>query len=82
MKNILLTLPLFLFSCSFEKPKIEVGDVILKCVVDSVWIEGPKSTLDFDVSFHYRTDCNTFLTTREGQYYHIGDTITYVKKKK
>jgi hypothetical protein len=82
MKNILLTLPLLLFGCSFEKPKIEEGDFVLKCVVDSVWIERPKSTLDFGISFHYRTDCNTFLTTREGQYYHIGDTITYVKKKK
>ena len=65
-----------------EKPKIEKGDIVSICIIDSVWFEPSKSTLDFDGKFNYITSCGNKLTTRGKQYYQKGDTITFVKKVK
>lgn len=81
IKNLLFS-TMFLVACNFEQPKIEPGDVVTKCIIDSVWIVPPKSTLDFDLRYYYLTDCGNTLTTYNRQVYKIGDTITYVKKLK
>jgi len=81
MKKLILLLPFFLLtSCNEEKPKIEEGDLVSYCVVDSVWIEKPISTLDVEPKFKYRTTCGNILTSRMRQFYSKGDTITFVKK--
>lgn len=83
MKKILLILSCSLIlSCETEKPKIEKGDIVSICIIDSVWFEPSKSTLDFEGKFNYITSCGNKLTTRGKQYYQKGDTITFVKKVK
>ena len=80
--KILSILTISLVACDFKKPKIEANNKVTKCVVDSFWVESPKSVLDFEDIYHYRTSCGNFLTTRHRQVFNIGDTITYVKKSK
>lgn len=83
MKKLILLLSVItLISCSEEKPKIEEGDLVSICVIDSVWIERPVSTIDFEPKFNYRTTCGNVLTSRIRQTYSKGDTITFVKKNK
>jgi len=81
MKNFIFLFSLILFSCS-EKPKIEEGDVVMKCVVNKIVISPPHSTIEPDMKFTYHTDCGTRVITNNKGTYNIGDTITYVYKKK
>lgn len=81
MKKLILLLPFFLLtSCKEEKPKIEKGDLVSICVIDSVWIQRPISTLEIEPKFNYRTTCGNIITSRTRQVYSKGDTITFVKK--
>lgn len=62
-------------------PKIEPGDKVVKCVIDSMSMEGPHSTIEVNNQYHYYTNCGEKITANRNDVYHIGDTITYVYKK-
>jgi len=77
----LIFLSLFLTSCQ-EFGKIEPGDIVKKCVIDTMFITDSPSTIEPGNRYHYRTDCGQTFVTRRNNVYHIGDTITYVYKKR
>lgn len=81
-KTFLILTSLFLLSCETKETKIEKGDIVSTCIVDSVWYEQPPSTIEFEGTFYYRTTCGNVLTTKTRQSYLKGDTITFVKKVK
>ena len=81
-KTFLILSCLFLLSCETKEMKIEKGDIVSICIVDSVWLKPSVSTLDFEGKFYYKTSCGNTLVTRGKQYYQKGDTITFVKKVK
>lgn len=81
MKKIFYLLCFVLISCT-DKNKIEPGDIVKKCVIDSSSVSPPRSTINPDPVFTYYTNCGEILTTNRSGTYHIGDTITYVYKKK
>jgi hypothetical protein len=79
MNKLIFFVFLTLLSCD-KTPTIEVGDYIEKCVITSVKVRKPLSTIDFGVRYVYFTDCGTrHVTSRPA--YKIGDTLTYVYKK-
>jgi len=61
--------------------KIEPGDRIEKCVIDSFEVKQPVSVAEFEQSYIYYTNCGTRIISRSSGAYKIGDTITYVYKK-
>ena len=63
------------------EPKINPGDTVTKCVIDSMSMEGPHSTIEVNNRYHYYTECGQRVTTNRNDIYCIGDTITYVYKK-
>lgn len=81
MRNLIFALPIVLFSCESEN-KIEPGDIIIKCVIDSLQETPSISTIEPNPLFIYYTDCGEKITTRNFGIYNIGDTITYIYKKK
>lgn len=81
-KTFLILTSLILLSCETKEKKIEKGDIVSTCVVDSVWYSPPPSTIEFEGTFYYRTTCGNVLTTKTKQSYLKGDTITFVKKVK
>jgi hypothetical protein len=81
MKKILLGLPFFLISCQGGYT-IEPGDIVVKCVIDSLDVKPYVSTIEPYPIYTYYTDCGEKIVTRNNQVYHIGDTVTYVYKKK
>lgn len=76
-----LLIPIFV-SC--ENPfKIEHGDTIKYCVIDTMFITESPSTIEPGRIYHYGTNCDKItITTRRNDVYEIGDTITYVYKKR
>lgn len=83
MKKIFILLTVsFLLSCNKKEMKIEKGDVVSTCVVDSVWVKQPISTLEFEYRYCYSTTCGNKGYTKGRQVYCIGDTILFVKKFK
>jgi len=82
MKKLLL-LPTFLFfmGCG-ERPKIEKDDLICKCIIESVNSRQSASTIEPEPRYIYNTNCGTTLYSHREDVYHIGDTVTYVYKKK
>ena len=82
MKNFfLLPIILFIVSCG-ETPKIEEGDLVCECIIKSVQIKESMSTIEPEPIYLYQTNCNTVLNTKNSDIYHVGDTITYVYKKR
>jgi len=69
-------------SVSRQHPKIEDGDIIKKCVIDTFYITQSPSTIEYGNRYHYITDCDEFVITKRNDVYKIGDTITYVYKKR
>jgi hypothetical protein len=78
---VLIGLAALLIEGCNSKPKIEPGDKVVKCVIDSMSMEGPHSTIEVNNQYHYYTNCGERVTTNRDDVYHIGDTITYVYKK-
>jgi hypothetical protein len=76
-----LFLLLFLTSCQ-KFPIIEEGDIVKKCVIDSMFITDSPSTIEPGNRYHYRTDCGEVFMTKRNDIYKIGDTLTYVYKKR
>ena len=69
-------------SVSRQHPKIEDGDIIKKCVIDTFYITQSPSTIEYGNRYNYITDCDEFVITKRNDVYKIGDTITYVYKKR
>ena len=76
-----LLIPIFV-SC--ENPfKIEPSDTIKYCVIDTMFITESPSTIEPGRIYHYKTNCDKIvITTRRNDVYKIGDTITYVYKRR
>lgn len=77
----LILITLILTSCS-EFPKLEEGDTIKKCVIDTMIITESPSTIEYGNVYHYITDCGYRISTRRNTIYKVGDTITYIYKKR
>ena len=71
----------FLVTGFNPRPTIEPGDKVVKCVIDSMSMEGPRSTIESNYHYYYYTDCGERVITNRNDVYKIGDTITYVYKK-
>jgi len=82
MKKYIPILLLLLFSCSTKENKIGPNDVVKKCVIVSYTLSAPRSTLDFEPSVTFYTNCGESVTTKNKHAYRIGDTLTFVYKKK
>lgn len=76
----LLLLSLLFIGCG-DPPKIEPGDKVVKCVIDSMSMKERASVMDIEPTFYYYTKCGERIITHRYDVYHIGDTITYVYKK-
>ena len=76
-------IPLFLLfvSCSVKEKKIKPNEIVKKCVITDCVIENPRSSLEYEPSIKYFTDCGEVIVTRHGRTYQIGDTLTFVYKK-
>jgi hypothetical protein len=81
MRKLFLLFIFFMVGC-IERPKIEKGDIVIKCVITECEILEPNSTIEPGYNYKYYTNCGEVLTTKNSSIYHIGDTITYVYKKK
>jgi hypothetical protein len=83
---------LFLFFISFvliasilnksRYDEIEEGDIVTKCVIDTFYVTESSSTIEFGKRYHYSTDCDEFVITKRNDVYKIGDTITFIYKKR
>ena len=83
---------LFLFFISFvliasilnksRYDEIEEGDIVTKCVIDTFYVTESPSTIEFGKRYHYSTDCDEFVITKRYDLYDIGDTITFIYKKR
>ena len=78
---LIIGLLAFLLTGCENHNKIEPGDKVVKCVIDSTSIEGPRSTIEPYVRYCYYTKCGQRIVTNRSDIYKIGDTITYVYKK-
>jgi hypothetical protein len=54
--------------------------VFTKCVVDSISIKEPHSTIEIGVTYCYHTNCGEKILSKY-KTYTIGDTITFVYRK-
>jgi hypothetical protein len=77
--TLIVILGILISGCG-EVPKIEAGDKVEKCVIDSVYITNSRSTIEPELIYHYSTSCGYEIITKRNAY-KIGDTITYVFKK-
>ena len=80
MKFILFFVLVVLTSCQ-DFGKIEPGDIVKKCVIDTMFVTDSPSTIEPGNRYHYGTDCGQMFVTRRNDVYRIGYTITYVYKK-
>lgn len=64
-----------------NRNKIEPGDKVVKCVIDSSWVKQPVAINELTPKYYYKTECGQSFSTDRGDIYKIGDTITYVYKK-
>ena len=62
--------------------KIEDGDIVKRCVIDTFYVTESPSTIEYGKRYHYSTDCDEFVITKRNDVYKIGDTITYVYKRR
>jgi len=80
---ILVVISCFYLSLIYLTPKkIENGDIVKKCIIDSMFVTESTSTIEYGKRYHYVTDCDEFVITKRSDVYDIGDTITFVYKKK
>jgi hypothetical protein len=62
--------------------KIEKGDIVKRCIIDTMFVTESPSTIEYGKRYHYITDCDEFVITKRNDVYKIGDTITYIYKKR
>ena len=65
---------------SCNVPKVEPGDDIVTCIVDSAYIKKPESVADYKPVHVFHTNCGHNLYS-ERESYKKGDTITYIYKQ-
>jgi uncharacterized protein YcfL len=82
MKKLILFSGLFLVIGCSNNNKIEDNDIVKKCVIDSLKVRMERSTIEVGPFYIYHTDCGEVLQTRRSDIYKIGDTITYVYKRR
>ena len=82
MKKLILFSVLFLVIGCTNNHKVEPNDVIKKCVIDSLEVRMERSTIEVGPFYIYHTDCGEVLQTCRNDIYKIGDTITYVYKRR
>jgi hypothetical protein len=79
IRSILTLLFLFLLlSCNQKRENQKNYDVT--CVIDSVYLRPKLSTLDFDNTYVYETNCNLKFFTKNNDIYKKGDTIVFTIK--
>jgi hypothetical protein len=67
--------------CNTSANRIEPGDLVIKCVVDSSWTKQGPGTIPVEPNHYVRTSCGEIHKVNNPNVYHIGDTIIYVYKK-
>ena len=70
-----------LTGCSKPSNRIEPGDLVIKCVVDSTWTKQGPATIPVEPNYYIKTSCGEIHKVNNPNVYHVGDTITYVYKK-
>jgi hypothetical protein len=71
-----------LFVSCVDSPKIEQGDRVENCIIDTFYRLPQISVMDIEPKYRYTTDCGFKFTTTRNDVYKIGDTIKIVYKKK
>jgi hypothetical protein len=61
--------------------RIEPGDKIVKCVIDSAWVKQPIAINELTPKYFYKTNCGDKFSTDRPDVYKVGDTVTYIYKK-
>ena len=82
MKKLILFSVLFLVIGCTNNHKVEPNDVVKKCVIDSLEVRMERSTIEVGPFYIYHTDFGEVLQTCRNDIYKIGDTITYVYKRR
>jgi hypothetical protein len=78
---VLISFVAFLLSGCENRNRIEPGDKVVKCVIDSAWVKQPVAINELTPKYYYKTDCGEKFSTDRSDIYKIGDTITYIYKK-
>ena len=69
-------------SVSRQHPKIENGDILKKCVIDTMYVTESPSTIEYGKRYNYKTSCDEVILTKRNNIYEIGDTLTFIYKKR
>jgi hypothetical protein len=77
---LLFLVALNLTSCGKPKNKIQNGDFIIKCRIDSIHVLPQHSSIEPDRKWEYFTSCNTKIVGLSNSY-KLGDSVTYVLNK-
>ena len=78
---LLMGIIAFVLTGCENRNKIEPGDKVVKCVIDSSWVKQPVAINELTPKYYYKTECGQVFSTDRDDIYKIGDTITYVYKK-
>lgn len=78
---LLIGIVAFILTGCENRNKIEPGDKVVKCVIDSSWVKQPVAINELTPKYYYKTECGQSFSTDRDDIYKIGDTITYVYKK-
>ncbi len=79
---ILITFAIVFVGACTNDHKIEPGDRVENCIIDTFYKIPQVSVLDIEPKYRYITDCDFKFTTTRNDIYKIGDTIKIVYKKK
>jgi hypothetical protein len=81
----ILILGLVLIASILEKKssnKIGEGDVVKQCVIDTMFVTESPSTIEYGKRYNYKTSCDEVILTKRNNIYEIGDTLTFIYKKR
>jgi hypothetical protein len=81
----ILILGLVLIASILEKKssnKIGEGDAVKKCVIDTMYVTESPSTIEYGKRYNYKTSCDEVILTKRNNIYEIGDTLTFIYKKR
>ncbi len=78
MKFILPLSLILLSSCT--NTYNEKDYVYKKCVIDSISVREPRSTIEIDITYCFHTNCGETILSKYKNH-DIGDTVTFVYRK-